>query len=272
MKLSDFTTTVLENRMEARPAIELPRQYLGMSQLNHSCPRYLWYYFRWCFNVYIEKRLQRIYDRGNLEEERVIRDLNVAGCQVTDRQTTLYGFMGHVLGHSDGVVHAIPDAPKTPHLLEIKTMKNSKFNELKKKGMKEANKIYWGQAHTYMGELGLKRAVFIVTNKDTEERYYERVHFDKNLYNDLNDRAMDIIVAEIPPPKIGSADWFECKWCDAKEVCHFGKKHFLSCRTCTKVEIRPEGKWYCTKHKHNLGKFAQMEKCGDYDALAEISS
>lgn len=269
MRIPDHRLAI-ERAVESNSHYSLPREYLGMSEIGHSCPRYLWYTFRWCYNMLISARQQRIFDRGDLEEERILKDLRHCNIRIGDTQREMVGAFGHLRGHCDGVAIGIMDAPKTPHLLELKSMASKYFTILQKDGIKKAQPVYWAQAQMYMGYLGLTRALFIVTNKDNEERYYERIRFDQSAFNDLNDKALDIIATDVPPPKIGGPDWYECKWCDARGVCHGGEEPFRTCRTCSKVAMKGEGKWECTKDQKVLGPYAIIVGCQDRQLLSSL--
>ena len=54
------------------------RPHLGASQIGHACDRYLWYQFRWCDHDEPDGRVLRLFDHGNVEETRLIRDLRPA--------------------------------------------------------------------------------------------------------------------------------------------------------------------------------------------------
>lgn len=260
----------IEKDMEDGTNMKLPRHYLGMSSAGHPCARYLWYGFRWCYTEDITKQHQRIYDRGHLEEPRVVVDLKKAGYEIVDSQLEFVGFAGHCKGHCDGSI--MLNGKK--HVLEIKTMKQEKFKVLKKDKMKKANPGYWGQAQMYMAAMMLKKCLFIVTNKNTEERYYEVVEFDEHQAKFFEDRIADVIATEVPLPKIGNADWFECKWCDAAEVCQYEQPHVETCRTCQHVCLVDKGEWHCVYDGHNV-KILTIEQqqvgCGEYDAFKSLS-
>lgn len=262
----------IEKDMEDNDNLVLPRPYLGMSTAGHECARYMWYSFRWCFLQIVSKQHQRIFDRGHLEEPRVLKDLKEAGYDVSDTQLTLEGFAGHNKGHCDGVILL----NNKKHVLEIKTMKQEKFKTLKKDKLKSANPGYWGQAQMYMHALGIEHTLFIVTNKNTEERYYEVVDYDETQAQFFNDRIVDVISTEVPPTKIGNADWFQCKWCDAMDVCHYGMPHLETCRTCQNIILKDEGKWGCSlKDIDSLTVSQQEQGCEEYvcfESLSEASS
>ena len=46
------------------------RAHLGCSVLAGDCSRSLWYSFRWCSPIEFEARVLRLFERGQLEEER----------------------------------------------------------------------------------------------------------------------------------------------------------------------------------------------------------
>ena len=200
------------------------RPYFGISGLGAECPRAAWYSFRWCTAVYINKRLQRLFDRGHREEDVVVADLENAGMVVHSRQIGATTGHGHISGHPDGIIRHLPDAPKTEHLLEIKTANDKNFKHIQKKGIKVAKYGYWAQAQGYMHLFKLKRALFVVVNKNDDQRYYERIKYEKKAAEELIQKAVDIISSEIPPAKIGNASWWACRYCDHYNTCHYDAK------------------------------------------------
>ena len=60
---------------------------------------------------------------------------------------------------------------------------------------------------------GLRRTLFIVENKNTSERYMERIPYDIDIACKAEAKAINIIEAKTPPSPIGDESWFECKWC-----------------------------------------------------------
>ena len=244
------------------------RPYIGMSGLNGPCMRRTWYVFHWSSDRYVPKRVDRIFARGDIEEARVIADLRAVGMEVDfclDDQIELVDETGHIKGHPDGLVSKVLTAPKTPHLLEVKTMKNDLFKKYLKEGLEKAYPTYWGQVHTYMGKWNLTRCLFIATNKDTEERHYERIKYDKQVHDDCMHIGMEILMSEKPPRKIGDRTWFECKFCDCKPICHMGEPIKRTCRSCKHVLIEMGGKWSCGLHMiDGLTEQEQMASCGQY--------
>jgi len=270
----------------------LPRPYLGYSGLASPCKRYLWLSFRWCYKKQISKQLQRIFDRGNMEEPRIIKDLKAIGCEVFredengkhieiyghegEIQEEIVGLAGHVKGHFDGKVLGLPGAAKTKHILEAKTMNDKYFKMLIKNGgnetaIKKVFPTYYGQFNSYMGKSNVKRAIFIPVNKNNEERLYIRVHFDEREFDHLENIAFDILTANIPPKRIGDRTWFECKFCDARHVCHDKDVPPLeTCRSCIKACIEDEGKWTCELNGKELSLEDQEKGCLKHNVIVEI--
>jgi hypothetical protein len=272
----------VQDAMEGTVEQSLPRPYIGYSGLNAACHRATWYGFRWVDFRYIRPQLKRIFERGDIEEARIVKDLKAAGMDVFhiingkkieatgaigEEQEEIIGVGGHVRGHPDGRVLGVPGAEKTEHLLEIKTMKASKFKDYLKHGLEKVHPIYWGQMHSYMGKMKLKRCLFCVTNKDNEERSFKRFNYDHDVFRDMEAIAFDILTTDVPPDKIGDSKWFECKFCDYRNVCHEGKPVIRNCRTCEQGTISDFGTWRCGLDNRVLSQKEQFMGCKHYEAL-----
>lgn len=244
------TRLPIEIALETTPIPQELRPYLGYSQLGHECARYLWYSFRWCYATEISPQLQRLFNRGHQEEQVVVKDLRAIGvvCEdVLDKQAEVVGVLGHVKGHPDGRCTNIPGAEKTEHLLEIKTANDKKFNQFYRFGVERTNPAYWTQVHCYMAHQGLTRCLYIITNKNNDQRYYARIHFNKQVAEDAEGKALDIITSPVPLPKLSErAEWYECKFCNAKDICHHNTPIARNCRTCTNSSIHDNGEWHCS--------------------------
>jgi len=279
-----------EHAIESRIIVDTPRSYLGMSGLGDPCSRKIWLGWRWASPKQYPARVKRIFNRGDLEEARIIADLKEVGIEVYrkdptiqvvqkgddhielfghigERQEELIGFAGHVKGHTDGRLLGVIEAPKTEHLAEFKTANAKGFKKFKDLGVKEAHKVYYGQLTRYMGGLNLTRAMFIVNNKDTEERHYERVKFDKYYYADLVRKEVEIVLSELPPEKEFAKTWFECKFCDQRAVCHNGATPQVNCRTCEHVDLHDKGRWTCGLNQKDLTFDDQLKGCELYKRL-----
>lgn len=273
------TRHLLESRKIQEP---VTRGYLGASMIGKSCWRAIWYSFHMASGkAPIPIRAKRIFDRGHLEEARVVQELKDAGVEVFKRignykyeltgevdeeQEEHVGFAGHVKGHPDGRILGLPESSQE-HLLEIKTAKDSKFKEFLRNGIKDTAPTYYSQAQWLMGKMKLNRCLFVVTNKNDESRYYERVKFNKDYFEDLERKSLVIVTAIEPPNKIHqSKNWIDCKFCDHRAVCHEGAEPDRNCRTCEHADIEDDGVWSCGKQdgKHLTLK-EQLEGCGMYE-------
>ena len=269
----------VEHAVEHGRMIDAPlRPYLGYSVIGHICPRYLWYSFRWTFKKEITPRLQRLFNRGHQEEPIVIEDLERAGmiCSnvvrkgMTDEeaekaQVTCTGTYGHIMGHPDGDVIGVTGAEGTMHNLEIKTANDRKFKEFCKFGVQRSNPQYYAQIQAYMHHKQQTCTLFIITNKNDDTRYFERIPYDRYVYLEYEERAIDIILSVVPPPKISDKpEWHECRWCDAKETCHFNQVYEKNCRTCKYSCIENNGIWSCAIYKKTIPSVFQRKGCVDH--------
>lgn len=258
------------NAVENREIVKPLRPYLGMSEVGSKCQRKIWYSFRWAYKVVLTPREMRILERGKLEEPDVLRDLAEAGMSVTGEQSEIIDETGHIKGHVDGIVTNVPGAERIVHILEIKTMNNQWFNQYRKNGLVKSHYEYYVQVNQYMGWLSLTRTLFVSTNKDTEERVFERIKFDKQCYRDYKRIAFEVVIAGSPPPRIGTRTYLECKFCRARNICHFDAEFERNCRTCRFSSPEDRGLWSCSRHNMNLTEYTQRIGCGSYELMPEL--
>lgn len=266
------TRLKVEIEIEDRWVEQDVRGYLGISSIGAKCPRSLWYSFRMCSKSKITPRLKRLFDRGHREEAAITQDLASIGIIHHSDQKEVEFCSGHGKGHCDGIVERVPDAPKTPHLVEYKTHNDKSFKDLKKRGFKASKPIHYDQMICYMDLLGLKRGLYIAVNKNDDARHYERISENPKRAEALFTRAMRIILSEIPPPKVGGADWFECKWCNHYYVCQMRDKPAITCRTCSASAVWDHGKWVCDRYDIELALGQQEIACKRYDLMAGLLS
>jgi len=259
---------------------------LGASQVGRPCERALWYSFRHCCRPEFDGRMYRLFERGNLEEPRVVKDLRAIGCVVhevdesTGKQFRVTALGGHLSGRLDGAVLKVPEAPKTWHVLEIKTHSAKSFKALVSKGVEEAKPEHFAQVMLYMHLTGMKRALYIAVNKDTEELYTERIRHSKDTAELLVERARRVIFSQAPPDRISDRpDYYLCKWCDARDIC-FGTEApepalpvpALSCRQCCHATPTNDGggRWVCELHKKGLSTNDQKRPCESHLIIPDL--
>lgn len=246
------------------------RGYLGISSIADPCMRKLWYGFRFCKFEEITPRQKRLFSRGHREEPIIVSDLNKIGIiHHSDQQEVVYG-NGHIKGHCDGRLLNVPDAPKTEHLSEFKTANDKSFKEIKKLGIIASKPVYHGQALCYMHLLDLKRCLFVVVNKNDDDRYYERIHADQERAQGLLDRGVEIITSEAPPERRFKSTWYACKWCTYYKICHFGESVLENCRTCISGDVCDNGIWECSEYNIRLTLQQQLLRCNRYEKLFSL--
>jgi len=251
------STTTLELIEEANTTRELPRPYLGMSQLGDECWRKLFLYFRWTAKSEISGRVNRIFQTGHGAEEFMVKDLESVGveCSYTlNNQLELNEFHGHISGHSDGVGIGIPEAPKTKHLLEFKTSGDKYFKQLVKSESVETTKpVHYAQMVLYMYKMELTRALYLVYNKNDSSYYMERINENTQFAKMLIEKGKKIVgsddLGEFRKVGSGKPSWFECRFCNFSDVCHGIIEAEKNCRTCKYSVVIENAEWGCNKHE-----------------------
>jgi hypothetical protein len=243
------------------------RPHLGASQIGKSCERALWYDFRWTTPSRFPGRILRLFETGQLEEARLVRNLRRIGATVlevdpeTGRQWRVEAHGGHFGGSLDGVALGLLEAPRTWHVLEFKTHSAKSFRELVAKGVAEAKPQHWAQMQIYMHLTGLTRAMYVAVCKDTDDLYVERVSADTQAAERLMAKAARVIGAARPPARLSEdPTWFECRFCDHHELCHGEAAAAISCRSC--LHATPvEGGWTCARWEQGLDLDTQRRAC-----------
>lgn len=242
------------------------RAHLGGSLIGRSCDRQLWYIFRWAYNKKHDGRILRLFQRGHNEELIFVEELKSVGVEIqeydieTGLQWKIEDCNGHFGGSLDGIATGLLEAPKTPHVVEMKTHSHKSFTNLKRQGVENAKPEHCAQMQVYMYKTGMKRAFYMAVNKNDDEVYTERVRLDAPFAMRLIAKADRIINAEGPPATNRTPDFHECKWCDFNHICHAKARPDRNCRTCLHSTPVEEGKWHCQKHQKFLTLEEQRER------------
>lgn len=242
------------------------RSHLGASVIGGDCGRAIWYGFRWTTKARFPARILRLFNRGHLEEARLIAALLTIGAQVyqqdaNGKQFRISDVGGHFGGSGDGVAIGLPDlAPGAPALLEFKTHNSKSFKNLAKLGVREAKFEHFVQMQMYMHKMAIPSALYMAVNKDDDDLHAEIISLDTSFAERYVDRARTIVLAQEPPKKISeSPGWMACSWCDHKPVCHLKSAPERNCRTCAYVVAREDGKWYCQEPSSARGMGGETE-------------
>lgn len=229
------------------------RPHLGGSQIGRECDRALWYQFRWAWTPHFEGRMLRLFETGDREEDRVVRNLRDVGVTVWDRdldtgrQVRFEACGGHFALSLDGVGEGFAESKK-PHTLEFKTMNTKSFRKVSEDGLQKANAIYWAQCQIGMHLSKLERCYFFAVCKETDAIYGERIRYDPAEGIKLEAKANRIVFAPLPPSRITEdpSDW-RCKFCPYFAVCQGNKIPEVHCRTCAHVTPERNGSWSCSQ-------------------------
>jgi len=262
-------------------AKDFRRPHLGASVIGKECPCALWYDFRWCSDPGFEARLLRLFESGYKEEDRIIENLRSVGITIYSRDPTSGEQLhfneekfGHFSGSVDGIGINFPEAPKTWHLIEIKTSSKKLYDKMVKEGVEKAKPQHYAQIQVYLRWAKLDRAFYIVCCKDDDRLYGERVYFDKDVADRLVEKARRVIYTPTPLEKLGESETsFCCKFCDHAGLCWHGSLPLVSCRSCAFSTPEVDGTWTCGRFEKNvISEFEQKRGCENHVFIPELVS
>lgn len=261
---------------------------ISVGEAGTECCRSLWYGFRWASQPeQLDGRKLRLFDTGNREEDRLVEELERIGVEVYGQQDRIRLVGNHVRGKCDGKAIGVPEAPKTEHLLEFKSTNEKGMKELQKhdprktypekttiagqpvggqqgRGIKVSKPLHYGQCQLGMHAFGLTRALYLAACKNTDTLYAERVRYDADWTLRALARAERIINAAEPPSRISdNPEFFQCRFCRHRDVCHAGAMARVSCRTClhSTPEMHGDAAWSCTRWAKPIGTDEQKASC-----------
>lgn len=236
-----------ERENDARPQYD--SWGVSASALGTACDRALWYALRWVSPPEkLTGRKLRIFERGNIEEERVLADLRRAGIEVTREQERFSLAKGWLRGKVDAVCRGLMEAPKALHVTEIKSAKAADFRGIQKHGLAKHKPEHWHQLHAGMAATGIDRGAYVVVNKDTEEIHVERIHLDVEEAARQEARVLGLVEADDAPLRAAdSAEAFVCRFCQHKAVCHENAAPRRTCRSCIFWTFGADGNGHCEK-------------------------
>lgn len=230
-----------------------------------ECDRALWYIFRWCSKPEdVTGQKVSIFRTGDMWEDRLTADLEAIDVQVWGQQDRIRLVSGHVRGKRDGACLGLPEAPKTEHLCEFKSSNDKAFKELQKDGCKKSKPLHYAQVQLGMHAFGLTRGLYLVVNKNTDERYAERIEYDVEYCLRLLARLERIITADEPPMRLCTKrDDFRGMFCRQAAVCWGEEWTRATCRSClhSTPEMMGDGHWSCARWSKPISFDEQKEAC-----------
>lgn len=222
---------------------------ISASALGSPCDRQLWLTLRWASPPEtINGRKLRIFERGNIEEDRVIADLRLAGIEISREQERFALANGWLRGKIDAVGLGFLEAPATEHVTEIKSAKAADYRAVQKHGLLKHKPEHWHQLHTGMVALGLSRGAYVIVNKDTEELYIERIKLDVEVAARQEARVLRVVDDHEAPARIADEPVRPpCLFCNHKSVCFERAMPRRTCRTCLHFTFGRDGNGHCSR-------------------------
>lgn len=275
MLLATKTLAAINRQIEVKQGDGF-REHLGASLIGEECARKIWYTWRWARKSSFAAQLLRLFDRGNLEEQRLIQWLRSCGVHVvsidpeTGEQYKISDYEGHFGGGLDSQLFDTPDLPGLWILGEFKTHNEKQFTKLKKEGVAKSHPKHVVQMNIYMHYKKLPFAMYFGICKNNDELHIEIIAYDRIVALQNIERAGAILSLFKPPVRISdSPGWFLCQWCDYKKICHFGVLKEKNCRTCKNSKPIDNGKWLCLTYNYVLTKGEQKRGCHSHEMIQE---
>lgn len=239
-----LTTQDVYAALEKRHAESQPfHRWLGASLVGASCTRFVALSFRCAFDDKLSGRTLRVFANGHAAEDRIVADLLLAGLVVTDRQTEI-GMPG-TNGHAGVTLDGIGVLGGDEYVLEFKTANAKSFAGTVAKGVATDKPRHYGQMQIGMLLAGKKLALYVVENKDTNELWIESVAFDAAKAEALASLARRIVDGYDGERCSDRPDWYECKMCSARDVCHGDAVPRKHCLTCCHSTASEDKAWKC---------------------------
>ena len=216
-----------------------PEGHIGMSLIGH-CGRQLGYVHHKVPGLQLDWRAKIIFDDGNLHHTQIRKALREGlvlkdSCYslVKEEETVA---LGSLKGHIDGILqHDHIKCKGGDHqtmLLEVKSMNDRGFQELKRTGVLQ--KEYGSQTSAYLRATGLRTACILAKNKNSGEMlrlYYtiDDVLLDERIGVLFSVGASDdpeAVPREYGPDARGRLPW-QCNYCPFVNLCwrHEGVKN-----------------------------------------------
>lgn len=252
------------------------RHHLGASIIGDDCSRFIWYSFRWVKYAVFNGRMLRLFDRGNKEEERIIRWLRGIGLEIwevdqnTGKQFRIWGVRGHFGGSQDAGAKLPYLNPELPILLEFKTHNTKSFSNLVNKGVILAKPSHYSQMCSYGKFYNFQYGLYCAVNKNDDDLHFELVELDWKRSHSMLMKADDIIHSQKPPPRIAdNPSFYKCRdLCTMKDICWNSHPVDINCRSCQFASPADDAEWYCNRYKQIIPKDFIAKGCPGHVSIA----
>jgi hypothetical protein len=230
-----------------------------------ECDRAVWLAFRRAsVPEVITWQKRRIFERGNIEEERLLDLLRMVGVNVWGEQDRVRACGGHLRGKIDGRALGLLEAPKKEHVVECKSAKQEVFAKVKKHGVQKGKPEHYATFQFYMHGLGIDRVYYMMSNKNDEDLHFERVEYDFEYAARAVARIERIINMPEPPSRLCTKrDDFRGAFCRQAAVCWGEMMPRAHCRSCLHSTPLMDGNagWDCARWQKPLSLAEQDAGC-----------
>ena len=146
--------------------------------------------------------------------------------------------------------------------------KVSNFEKLVKQGVKLYKPVHWAQQCIYGFKRNLEYSIYLSVCKNDDELHLEVIKLDHFLGASLEKKAELIIFSEVAPAGISqSQSYYECGYCDAKDVCFNGKPALRNCRSCRNSFPVDNAEWVCNKWNAIIPKDSIKAGCEAWESI-----
>lgn len=254
-----------KHHLDKKVTRDFPRGYPGISGVGEPCLRKRQFEHFFAEVGAINARTQRIFSVGHLFEEIFYKEAREEGYEIWGDQQDLELLDGKLGGHCDGQIKNIPEAPKTTHVLELKTLNDKSWKDSQKNGVQKSKPVYYTQMQLYMKALKLDRALFVAINKNDCQYYIERVKIDRDHIDEQLNRTIDVFDSPVLLPRISDRiSYYACGWCQYKDICHNNMPIRKTCRSCIGSKYVKGTVWNCFLKKKDLSRDDQIKACDEY--------
>lgn len=256
---------------------------LGASLISStSCQLRMWLNYRWAREEETPNDILRLKSHGKLFEEKIIGELRRCGYIVhsedNNKKQFEKSYSKNIVYKADGIIIGIEGDEKTPHLLEVKGLKEEGIDKLFDKRLKKAYPWYYKQCQIGMFLFDLSACVFIASSKNGDRIYSERILKEAGEAEELVQIGHGAITSKLPPSRGGDTILGQpCLFCDYKQQCwtenqKFGQYRVVekNCRSCRHFLIDENNLTICALKDEKLTFEQQLVGCENYRILNEI--
>lgn len=233
------------------------RSHLGASVVGVGCGTRVALDYRKASLDKPDGRLIRLFNRGHMEEARLVAALTVAGikCKTMSKHGGQISYeLRGVRGSVDGVAR-LQDGRLA--VLEFKTMSQRPFDELCRTG--NIKDQHMTQMQCGMAGLGLEAALYVAVHKDTDRIAVLEVAADRSIAEEADSLAFEVVHGAIPDVEFQKGS-LQCRYCPHKAICHDEGGPVARCETCVHAVSDGNGRWSCP-----VAKFGRL--CDSYSPI-----